>query len=127
MAKSEAYQDSIYPVGGMDQDSDQRYIGKGDYRMMVNGVRFGDDNYGVIKNIKGTGEIDLSSITGIAAYTQVKLAGSVYDYANNGTILLISTYDGSWHKHIIRYKGDGTLEPIQTDNSYLNFDESASV
>ncbi|WP_292485150.1 DUF4200 domain-containing protein, partial [Methanohalobium sp.] len=114
--------DEILPIGGLDRDSDQKYIKKGDYRNLVNGIKVGDANYGVLKPIKGTESIDLSNGTNIGSYSQIKIAGSVYDQANNGIVLFVQTYDGSWHKSIVRYKEDGTKEGLVVDNANLNFD-----
>lgn len=117
-------------IGSMDQDSDERFIGENDYRMMVNGIKTGIQSHQVVTNIKGTSQIDLSTISfpgytqDIGSYDSVTIAGSAYDYVNNGLILLIKT---DANKNIIRYKEDGTIEGILVDNAYLNFNTSAQV
>jgi hypothetical protein len=113
----------IILLGGMDTDSDQKFIREHDYRLLVNGIKTGDQEDGIITNIKGTENIDVSALDGISSYASLDIIGSVYDYKNEGTIIFINT--NADDPSIIRYVEDDTLEKIIADNSNLNFSQYA--
>ncbi|MFO7880955.1 MAG: hypothetical protein R6U52_00260 [Kosmotogaceae bacterium] len=106
----------------MDQDRDEKYIEKGDYRLLLNGIKSAAKSHGVVEPIKGTLSVDLSGTIG--TYTWIKIAGSVYDSKNGGIILLVKTDSG---KSIVRYKEDGTIQGLTVNNTNLNFEDSAKV
>jgi hypothetical protein len=61
MAKQPNKIQSIVPVGGMDKDSDQKFIRNGDYRSLVNGIKYGEGEDGVVKNIKGNENVETTA------------------------------------------------------------------
>ena len=119
MTKDKNIVDELLFFGGLDRTSDEKYVKNGDYVSMRNGVKMGDDNYGVIKPLKGTELIN-------STYTSPSIAGSTYDYKRGGLILLINDDDGVT-KDIVRYDEDGNKTDILMKNPHLNFDTKASV
>jgi hypothetical protein len=119
MAKKQV--DSIAPLGGMDQDSDARFIQDGDYIYILNGIRYGVGEDGVTVNAPGNDTAENVASTfladntggyivddyGTIAGTELdgdlppgKIVGHCKDPKRNGIIIFLKGGEGSWSQSV---------------------------
>ena len=114
MADSKNIQ-SIVPLGGMDYDSDEKFIADGDYKYIVNGIKVGVGQDGIITNMPGNENSedvastflvdnsgsyvvdDLDTITATEQDGNVppsKIVGHCKDPKRNGILLFLKGVEG---------------------------------
>lgn len=113
MADSKNIQ-SIVPLGGMDYDSDEKFIADGDYKYIVNGIKVGVGQDGIITNMPGNENSediatflvdnkgsyvvdDLDTITATEQNGNIppsKIVGHCKDPKRNGILLFLKGVEG---------------------------------
>ena len=101
--------EEIYFNGGLDTDSDDRFVQQGDYIDAQNISKFYDGDGGLVVNVEGNEEVEN---TYLPSGTN-KCIGWCYDTENNG--IIIFNYNSNDDHGIYRYlKDSDTFEKILT-------------